>query len=233
MKVFVCILSFFFFLNYGNAQVEMNIPVNPIGSTNGIKVDLFGLFRGYSQISYEKFLSPTSSVEFSLGIIGIGRNHALEYSDTVIGSKEHYKSQSGFFISAGYKFNRIPLFEIGRTEKTSILQGLYAKPIIYFGKYEENRIAITNIQLRTYELKRPVTTFGALQIEFGKEWVLNQNILIDGYLGIGYCVDNKDYYSTSYYTFKTTSAFNYCNQRIGTSPGISTTLGIKVGYLFK
>ncbi len=233
MKVHFCLLSFFLFLNYVNAQVEMSTPVSPLVATNGIKVDLYGLFRGYTQIGYEKFLTPTNSFEFSFGIIGVGRNPAFEYSDTVIGSVEHSKSQSGFFISAGYKFNRIPLFQIGRNERTSILQGLYAKPIIYFGKYEENRIAITNMQQRTYELKRPTTTFGALQIEFGKEWVINQNILIDGYLGIGYCVDNKDYYSSSYYTFKTTSAFNYCNQRIGTSPGISTTLGIKLGYLFK
>jgi len=232
MKVLVVILSLFFFLKYGNAQVEMNITTNPLGRTNGIKVDLFGLLRGYSQISYEKFLSPTSSIELSLGIIGLGANHALEYSDSVISAKANYKSQSGFFISAGYKFNRISLLEIGRTERTSVLQGLYAKPVIYFGRYEENRIAITNIQQRTYELKRPTTTFGALQIELGKEWVIKDQILIDGYVGIGYCLDNKDYYSSSYYTLKTTSAFNYCNQRIGTSPGISTTFGIKVGYLF-
>ena len=211
----------------------MNTPINQYAPTNGIKIDLFGLFRGYSQVSYEKFLSPTRSLEFSLGIIGVGKNPGFDYSDTVIGSKEHYKNQSGFFISAGYKFNKIPLFEIGENSNTNIFQGLYAKPIFYFGRYSENRIAITNILQHVYELERPTTTFGALQVEFGKEWVINQKILIDGYAGIGYCFDNKNYYSGSYYSFKTTSAFNYCNQRIGTSPGISTTFGIKVGFLFR
>ena len=233
IRGFILLLVFTFSIFLGNAQVEMKIPTNYLEQTNAVKIDLFGLMRGYSQISYEKALSHNKGYEFSIGIIGVGLNHAFEYSDTVIGSKEHYKNQFGFFVSAGYKFNKLPLLEIGNKYSTHIFQGLYAKPIIYFGKYEENRIAIINFQQRRYELQRPSITFAALQIEFGKEWVIANKVVIDGYVGIGYCLDNKNYYSGSYYNFKTTSAFNYCNQRIGTSPGISTTIGIKTGLLFK
>ncbi len=232
IKGLIFLLAFTFFICSGNAQIEMNAPINHLEQTNGIKIDLFGLARGYSQISYEKVLSPGKGYELSIGIIGVGLNHAFEYSDTVIGSKEHYKSQFGFFLSAGYKFNKLPVFEIGQGT-THIFQGLYAKPIIYFGKYAENRIAVINSQQGIYELQRPTTTFAALQIELGKEWVIAKKALIDGYFGIGYCVDNKNYYSGSYYNFKTVSAFNYCNQRVGTSPGISITIGIKTGLLFK
>ena len=233
MKGLVCIFSFLYFINYGSAQIELKPTTNPIINKNhGVKLDVFGLFRGYTQIGYEKFLSPTRSIEFSLGLIGVGRNHVFEYSDTVIGAKEHNKNQFGVFLSAGYKFYRLNFLEIGRKETTPFNQGLYIKPIFYVGQYSENRIAGISYQQQTYQLQRPSTTFAAIQIELGKEWVIGNKVLIDAYGGVGYSVDNKNYYSTSYYNYKTTSAFNYCNQRIGTSPGISTTLGIKAGFLF-
>jgi hypothetical protein len=97
------------------------------------------------------------------------------------------------------------------------------------GKYKENRIA--RIAPREYALERPTTTFLALQLEFGKEWVVAKKSVLDIYWGIGYGLDNKKYYSTSYYDFNTTTAYNYCNNRLGRSPGLSFSFGIKCGLL--
>ena len=201
-------------------------------ATQGITVDVFGPFRGYSQISYEKVIEPGKSYELSLGIIGLGKNQAFEYPDTVIKASPHRKSQFGLFLGVGYKFNKLGLFDIeNSTTQSHLMQGLYAKPILYIGFYKENRIA--GIGSKQFELEKPNTTFAALQVEFGKQWVIDNKILLDIYGGIGYCIDNKKYYSTSYYTYTTTSAFNYCNDRIGRSPGISVTMGIKVGLPIK
>ena len=200
-------------------------------ATKGIKVDVFGPFRGYSQISYENVIEEGKGYELSLGIIGLGRNQSFEYSDTVINSSQDRKGQFGFFLSAGYKFNKLPIFETAGEKHTHIMQGFYAKPIIYIGQYYENRIA--QIAYKKFELERPSTTFAAMQVEFGKQWVIENKGLLDMYIGVGYGVDNKKYYSTSYYNYTTTSAFNYCNDRIGRSPGISVTMGIKIGILTK
>ena len=201
-------------------------------ATTGIKIDVFGPFRGYSQITYEKAIEAGKSYELSLGIIGLGRNQAFQYSDTVIQSSPHTKSQFGVFVGIGYKFNKLGLFDAeDPSNHTHILQGLYAKPIFYLGFYNENRIA--GIGNKQFALEKPKTTFAALQVEFGKQWVIEDKMLLDFYGGIGYGIDNKKYYSTSYYTYTTTSAFNYCNDRIGRSPGISVTMGIKVGLLIK
>jgi hypothetical protein len=63
--------------------------------------------------------------------------------------------------------------------------------------------------------------------------VFLKKYLVEGYCGLGYCVDNKRYYSSSYFEQNTVSAFNYCNDRIGRSPGISFTVGIKTGLLLR
>ncbi len=198
-------------------------------SKRDLKLDLFGLFRGYTQITYEVATTSENSMELSLGIIGIGNNDRFEYSDTMNHSGEHNKSQLGLFFGFGYKFSKLPLFEIGGDSTVHLLQGLYARPMLYFGAYDENRIAY--IGNRQYQLLRPTTQFASLQIELGKQWVIKNRGLIDMYFGLGYGIDNKKYYSTSYYNYTTTSSFNYCNDRIGKSPGISFTIGIKAGLL--
>ncbi len=201
------------------------------GAVQNIKIDVFGPFRGYSQITYEKMLAPRKSYEVTVGFIGLGRNQAFPYSDTVVSSSPNHKSQLGFFIAAGYKFSKLPIFEIGAKGATHVMQGAYAKPILYIGAYDENRIE--RINEHNYRSARPTTTFAALQIELGKQWIIKNKALIDIYGGFGYCIDNKGYYSTSYWNLSTTSAFNYCNDRIGKSPGISFTFGIKTGLLIK
>ena len=223
----ILILFFVFILCTGNAQVVSDT----YPAIQAIKIDVFGPFRGYSQITYESVLTPTRGYELSLGIIGLGSNKSFPYSDTVVSSTQNHQSQFGFFLSAGYKFNKLPLFETKERSDVPIMQGAYAKPIFYIGEYKENRI--NRLSSNKYELQRPSTTFAALEIEFGKQWIVFKKIPIDIYGGIGYCFDNKNYYTGTYYTLITTSAFNFCNDRIGKSPGISFTFGIKTGILLR
>lgn len=221
------IIIFCFILSKSNAQVVTNTD----GSIQAIKIDVFGPTRGYSQITYEKVISPYRGYELSLGIIGLGKNKKFPYSDTVTSSGVDHQSQFGFFLSAGYKFNKLPLFETEEKRATHLMQGAYVRPIFYVGAYKENRIEYVRRNL--YQLQRPTTTFAALEVEFGKQWVVKNKVPIDIYCGLGYCIDNKNYYRGTYYNLITTSAFNYCNDRIGKSPGISFTFGIKTGILIK
>lgn len=213
--------------DFHNLKPEITKPES---ITSAIKLDIANIFRGFTQITYERTTKPNRSFEISLGIIGIGRNQNFGYSDTVIKSVESKKNQVGVFIAAGYKFNKLPILIIGKSNNSvSSLQGAYIRPTVYLGKYKENRIA--RIAPREYALERPTTTFLALQLEVGKEWIVAKKSVLDVYWGIGYGLDNKKYYSTSYYDFNTTTAYNYCNNRLGRSPGISFSFGIKCGLL--
>jgi hypothetical protein len=120
---------------------------------------------------------------------------------------------------------------------THLMQGTYAKPILYFGHYKENQVVEKGNS--TYEVGQQQVTFGALQIELGHQWVFSDKFLLDLYWGFGYGADNKkDAYQydpgTGYYdNYDGTAVFNYANARAGVSPGFSLTFGLKVGWLIK
>lgn len=191
-----------------------------------IKIDFLGPLLGYSQISFEKSTGVGKGYELTLGIIGAGKNQVLDYYYSSLRLEK--RNQFGISLAAGYKFSKLPDFLFGRTRFTHLMQGGYAKPIIYLGNYSENRVAYkANNQ---YLVERQNIFFGALQIELGKQWVFGDKFLIDTYWGFGYGFDNKK--SDGFYN-DNTSAYNYINARLGRSPGFSTTFAIKLGLLIK
>ncbi len=141
------------------------------------------------------------------------------------------RGQFGFAFSAGYKFNKLPNFLFGKSRYSHLMQGSYAKPILYVGHYSENVLMSKN---NFVGVERKRTTFAALQIEFGKQWVFGEKFLLDTYWGIGYGIDNKRINEANVYNddFET-AAYNYLNSRLGKSPGVSFTFGIKTGILIK
>jgi hypothetical protein len=197
--------------------------------TKAIKLNFLSPLIGYSEFSFEKQVSVGKSYELSLGIIGLGNNNILDYNYTS-SINETKKNQFGVFVSGGYKFSKLPDFLFGRTRFTHIMQGAYIKPVIYLGSYSENRIAYkANSQ---YDIEKQQVNFGALHLEFGKQWVFGNKVLIDGYWGLGYGFDNK-LESNSYTNSEATAAYNYANTRLGSSPGLSFSFGLKLGMLIR
>ncbi|MBC7948947.1 MAG: hypothetical protein H7Y42_13755 [Chitinophagaceae bacterium] len=197
----------------------------------GIKFDFLGPLLGYTQISFEKSTGVGKGYEISVGVIGAGKNSRLEYYDNDFRSVK--RDQFGGFASFGYKFGKLPDFVLfGKTRFSHVMQGTYLKPILYVGHYKENRIMWKANS--TYEIGEQNVTFGALQIELGKQWVFNDKFLLDIYTGLGYGVDNKkDSYEYSDGYYDNTAAYNYANARLGRSPGLSATFAIKLGLLLK
>ena len=199
--------------------------------TKAIKLDFMGPLLGYSQFSFEKNTGVGKGFELSLGIIGLGKTWAIDYYNSQVG--EIKRDQSGFFVSGGYKFGKLPDFILfGKTRFTHLMQGTYIKPIVYLGNYSENRLVWK--ANNNYEAEKQNVTFGALQIEVGKQWVFNDKFLLDIYNGFGYGFDNKkDIYDNQYSFTDNTAAYNYANVRLGRTPGLSYTIAIKFGMLIK
>ena len=210
---------------------DIKDPEQYIGQlSKAIKIDFFGPLLGYTQVTYEKSTGVGKSYEVTLGIIGAGKNQRIEYyNNNLVITK---RNQFGVFGAAGYKFNKLPDFLFGKSRFTHIMQGAYAKPVLYAGNYSENRIVYKGNNQTVAERKN--VTFGALQVELGKQWVFGDKFLLDVYWGLGYGFDNKkgDNIYNGYYNDNGT-AYNYANARLGTSPGISTTYGVKIGWLLK
>lgn len=198
-----------------------------------LKLNFLSPLYGYTEIGLEKSTGVGKSFEVSLGIIGAGKAGTLGYYNSQV--QEVKREPFGFFISGGYKFGKLPNFLIfGKTKASHLMQGTYVKPMAYFGNYKEN--IIIDKGNNTIEVGKQNVTFGALQIELGKQWVFGDRFILDGYWGFGYGFDNKkDSYQYNNITniYESTSAFNYANIRGGNSPGFSGTFGIKLGWLIK
>lgn len=203
----------------------------PSNAASIIKLDVFGFTRGYTQIVWENIIDENKAFEIGIGIIGAGTNKELRYQNVPDRFQGLRQNQSGSYIIAGYKINHLPMFIFGK-KTIDAWQGSYARPIFYYGAYKENRVAFSTTT-GEFAQERPATNFMALEIEFGKEWFIAHQSVLDLYWGVGYCVDNKRYYKSYSYDQITTSSFNYANDRIGKSPGLSFSFGIKLGYVFK
>jgi hypothetical protein len=227
------------FENGKSQQFHDNLkdPERYAGQLNkAIKLNFLSPLYGYTEIGFEKSTGVGKGFELSLGIIGLGKSETIEFYTTQLETIK--KGQAGVFISGGYKFGKLPDFIIfGKTKMSHLMQGTYAKPILYFGHYKENQVVDKGNS--TYDVGKQNVTFGALQIELGHQWVFSDKFLLDLYWGFGYGADNKkDAYlydpGTGYYdNYNGTAAFNYANARAGDSPGFSLTFGLKLGWLVK
>ena len=193
-----------------------------------LKLNFLSMLYGYSEIGFEKNTGYGKGFEVSIGIIGAGKSGVLDYYNSQVG--EVRRNPSGFFISGGFKLGKLPDFILfGKTRASHLMQGTYVKPILYAGNYKENKIVN---KAGTIEVGKQNVTFGALQIEIGRQWVLGDKFLFDIYEGLGYGFDNKKEDPDFLYD-ENSSAFNYVNARLGKSPGLSYTFGIKLGWLIK
>lgn len=207
--------------------------------TKAIKINFFSPLYGYTEIGYEQSIGVGKSYEVSVGFIGLGKSEQLNiYDNNNYSTRNVKKGQAGAFISAGYKFNKLPDFIFfGRTKMSHLMQGTYFKPAVYVGHYKEN-IIISKANNASLVSKQNVT-FGALQLELGKQRVFGEKFLLDTYFGIGYGIDNKkDTYqyentNNNYQYYSENAAYNYANSRLGNSPSISVSFGVKVGVLIK
>ena len=151
-----------------------------------IKMNFISPLLGYTQLAYEQNLKPGRSYEVSLGIIGLGKNQEVSYWDY----ENKFENQKGLFGSFGYKFIRIPDFTSNNQKYGHIMQGLYVRPEVMLGHFSKN-VYLYNVE----RIEKEKTTFGALTVNLGKQWVFSDIFLIDIYGGIGYAFkgqNNKD-----------------------------------------
>ncbi len=203
-----------------------------------IKINLFSPLYGSTDITFEKTNKVGNSFEITFGIIGAGKSDIISnyyYNGVSSVTEEIKKNQFGFFASYGHKFIRQPTFTYGASKLTHVLQGKYIRPVFYLGNYSENLMAYKGNTAASYVKERQNVTFAAVQLEFGKQWVFNGKVLLDSFFGLGYAIDNKkqNYYNSLYNDSYDGSAFNYAVARVGKSPGLAFSFGVKIGMLVK
>lgn len=212
-----------------NYKVSFKDPENYSGQlSKAIKINFLAPLLGYTQVSFEKSITPLKSYEVGLGIIGAGKNSQIDnyyYNGQYIPYK---RNAFGVFVDAGYKFNKLPNFFTKGTRMTHIMQGTYVKPSATIGYYKDNALSnkTSNLVLETRH-----NVFGAIILNFGHQWVFGDKFLVDLYYGFGYAFDNVEENSKNYYTDYVYNHFVI--QKSGPGANLGFSGGLKIGLLIK
>jgi hypothetical protein len=178
---------------------------------NALKIGFLSPLMGATSFSYEHSLKPGSSIEGTLGIIGLGE----DISGT---------NPSGIYVKLGYKFVKSPDFYLKGMKYAHILKGSYVRPEISFAAYKSESDNFYDIDGTFAPNKNTVgnSAMFAVMINVGKQWVFQDRFLIDWFSGFGYGFGKSHNDDVFHYAFTGGSA--------GTS--FAMTSGFRIGFLF-
>ncbi|MCD4736877.1 MAG: hypothetical protein K8R53_12605, partial [Bacteroidales bacterium] len=128
----------------------------------------------------------------------------------------------GLFMKFGYKAIRSPDFYLKGMRYAHILKGGYIRPeisISYYSLNEHNDYYYYPFTGHTRERNEYFSA--AIHLNFGKQWVFNNSILVDMFAGVGYGFDNTG-----------EGRYHYGHASAGNGFPISGTAGLKFGFLF-
>jgi hypothetical protein len=160
---------------------------------------------GYSDFTFEHSLKPGSSIECSLGIIGLGANYD--------------NNQKGVSMRFGYKFIKNPDFYLKGMRYAHILKGAYFRPELAFSFYNKDVVHYDDWIFNSYTKNETIFS-GALLCIVGNQWVFNDRILVDLYAGVGYGFSTYDEFDLQY-GFSTGSSDSQ----------IALSAGFRIGFL--
>jgi hypothetical protein len=176
-----------------------------IQKKNAIKFDFISLVNNTFCLTYEGCLKPARTLEFSIGVVGIG-------------FAEKKDMASGILFRGGYKLIRSPDYYLKGMRYAHIMKGPYLKFEFDFASY-----GIEGYK-DLFESKEKYTlTKWALLMVFGNQWVFNDAFVVDLYSGIGIGKNNLEDLDWTYpYGFTT----------LGNGFPMALSFGVRCGFLF-
>lgn len=205
-----------------------------VGKQNSINIFKFNFFSplsGHAMLSYEKGLSTRRSQEFSISIIGVGKNMNTYY-DPQSGNISYNKKQLGVSLGYGLRYYMPRNISNRKNRQIPYLSGFYFKPTVYGNFFNGNPDLQDGIALNN-----EVVLSGAILMETGWQAIIGKVFSIDLYGGFGYSAINIDYK-----TFASQGNFNsalgsnnnwrqYTYNRFGRTVGLALSVGFRVGVV--
>lgn len=208
-------------------EISYKDPANYEGQlTKAVKINFLAPLLGYTEIGYEKSVSPLKGYEVNLGIIGAGKNLGLDYYYVNGENKAYRRNALGLFADYGYKFKKLPTFFNRGVRMTHVMQGNYIKPTVTAGYYTDHALNYKNMYEPSIEKRNNL--FGAITLNFGKQWVFGEKVLVDGFWGFGYAFDNQKNNDNYFDDMR-----NHFAIQGAAGSGFGMTFGLKVGLLIK
>jgi hypothetical protein len=174
-----------------------------IQKRNALKMEFLSPLFSVLSFSFERCIKPGSSLEATLGIVGIG----FKNPDDAL----------GFAMKGRYKMIKSPDFYLQGMRYAHILKGKYLAPELLFAAYKGTSSEWEGAEEYT-RIK-----FAAL-INIGNQWVFNDSFLMDIYIGLGYGYSNNE---------KLASSFPYVFSVAGDNFPVAFSCGFRIGFLIK
>ncbi len=189
--------------------------------TRSVKYEFLSPLGGDLAFGYETMLKVGTNLEFKIGIIGVGFGNSA-------------KEASGAFFKAGVKFLTRPSYVQRGVKYSHGLAGFYIKPEFIFNSYKKTIFTGSNTYpYNPQEIKANITNY-ALNIIFGKQYILGSSVTLDYYGGIGYGIrsDNIDYSNQYFYYYDYNDGYEYSHTYGGEDSPFVLSGGITIGVLF-
>jgi|AntAceMinimDraft_16_1070373.scaffolds.fasta_scaffold09155_2 hypothetical protein len=215
-------------IKYENGKIQVLTPdiyrANQesaiLDKTQAAKFELFSPLTGNLTFCYERMLKVGTNLDFKIGIIGPG----LGVADNI---------GSGVFVKAGPKFLVGQDFVIPGMRYAHPLKGKYIKPEIIFSSFKIKNYPYYNNSTHSYEETDVRSNSLAINIVFGRQWVLGNIMTLDIYSGIGYglfCDTKADDSNASGETFF--EGYQYSHLYMGKNFPLALSAGFTVGIIF-
>lgn len=149
-----------------------------------LKMDFFSPTLGYFDLAFEKSITPSRSIEFDLGILGLGTQ--------ILNGRE---GVAGVGFKFGYKYFLVNSDFYARDYDNHILSGIYFKPEIatsIFG-YSKKQYSYNGQSSKDYFALSAAVLFTA-----GHHMIIVNELVIDFYFGLGYGINSNSYDGTEY-----------------------------------
>ncbi len=165
---------------------------------NAIKFHPFSPLYGCLTFSYERSVKAGQSYEGTLGIIGLGWDITEQ-------------SPAGAYAKFGYKFIKNPDFYLRGMRYAHLLKGTYFKP----------ELALKFVGYNSYSGTYQNTISAAFLMNFGKQWVFDNQFAVDFGVAIGYGLSSDEDGSSAFWGFA-----------VAPYTGFSGSSYFKLAYLF-
>ena len=192
-----------------------------------LKLHILSTNYGHTHLSYEKNITPGRAIEYSIGIIGLGKN-----KDLVFSQGDSKANALGMHIGLGYKIYRKPgRGKLGFRKYKNFFSEWYIMPKIHYGSYRKTYIISSGgfspspSVLETREKIR----FGALLLYIGYQDVFKEWFLFDFNVGFGFGHDNmkKKFSVLREYEYNRNHYVVSINENI-----LAVSGGVRIGFAF-
>lgn len=178
-----------------------------LNKTQCIKTEVLSPITGDIVLGYERMMKVGTNLELKLGLIGHGVGELSEMA-------------RGTFVKGGVKFLAGQDFVIEGIRYAHPLKGKYIKPEVILSTFKDDNWSPERI------------TAYALNVVFGKQYILGNILTLDLYTGIGFGWQHSSNRDSYYYDGFGTEPYYYSHLNFGRNFPLVISGGMTMGVIF-